>query len=105
MISEIDPNSAAVAFNYLFANCQSQAGSRKFLPAVQALEYDKYPIGIFRINSYPVVTYGEKPVTTFQPGRYMNLWDTIIAKFARVVDKILKVQALDTRTRFSYVFS
>src|SRR5437588_5981577 len=53
-------NSAAVALYNFFADCQSDAGSRKLIAAMQTLEHDKDSFEVLRRDADSIVSYGKR---------------------------------------------
>ena len=57
----LDRNVAAVPFDDLLADGQSDAGAGKLFPLVQPLEHPKNPVKVLRINSQSVVFHRKHP--------------------------------------------
>ena len=84
------PNLTAVAFNDLLTNRQAYAGSWIFVSPVQPLEYDKYAVGVLRIDTNTVVSDREKPAAVPSFGRNMNTQSLHPSKLDGIAYEILK---------------
>jgi hypothetical protein len=77
-------------FHNFLADCQSDAGTGIFLPAVKPLKDDEDALGVLRGNADAVVSYGERPPIAASAGREVNAGWFIAPELDRVSDQVLE---------------
>ena|SRR5678810_714082 len=84
------PDSSAMALNDLFAYRQAYAGTWIFFSIVQPLKNDKDSLGIFGVQSDPIVADRKQPFSGPACSRHIYLWCLLSVKLDGITDQVLK---------------